>query len=367
MKLLLAAGAMALAACWPGIKPEQPRRTPTRDFASQLAHASQTGDVAAIRKLLGPKVTNGGLWFTDLDCTHEFAGPGEIGGGRLDELARCLTTLKLDVSKRGDALPEVAVMTYAPGIEIEARFIDRPDGPWLSWIGYAARRGPDDALPTITPEQLETLRTAGDPRPTVPALNNEHSARSHFAYAWLKVCIDRDGAVSRVDVRDASTVHAGRMLADIAKAWRFRPFTPAGQPIPVCALDRIVTPPANTPPHETIPPSVAPPHGEAIIDVATLHQIGGKQHSLISDAVNAQMRAAGLTRVWVEHMFCVGVDGKVTSVQMLRASELPEFDKEVESAMWTWVYEPQKDDGTAVPVCTGEVFQHEFWVTGAPR
>src|SRR5438067_6465926 len=73
----------------------------TTDAAERLAHASQTSDVATIRELLGPKVVLGGLWFPDADCTREFAAPGEIGGGRLDELARCLTTVKLQTAAQG--------------------------------------------------------------------------------------------------------------------------------------------------------------------------------------------------------------------------------------------------------------------------
>jgi len=141
MKLaLLVALPLLMAACGPGLHEiDREPQDATKDAAAAFTKASQTGDVATIRKMLGPSVVNGGLWFPDPTCEAEFAVPGEVGGGRLDELARCLTTVKLSTSQRKDALLDVAVLSYEPGIEIEARFIDRSTGTWLSWIGYAAR------------------------------------------------------------------------------------------------------------------------------------------------------------------------------------------------------------------------------------
>lgn len=67
MKLLWLAG--LLVACGPGI-PSGPK-FPTHGFATTFADASRSGDVATLRKMMGPEVTVGGLWFPDPTCQQE--------------------------------------------------------------------------------------------------------------------------------------------------------------------------------------------------------------------------------------------------------------------------------------------------------
>ncbi|HSN28113.1 MAG TPA: hypothetical protein VLT45_17625, partial [Kofleriaceae bacterium] len=118
-----------VAACGPGLsQTHHGQRDQTQEAGAALASASQAGDVAAVRRMLAPSVVNGGLWFADPTCEAELAVPGQVGGGRLDELARCLATLKLEAGSRADALPDVAVLRYAPGFELEAQFIEKADG-----------------------------------------------------------------------------------------------------------------------------------------------------------------------------------------------------------------------------------------------
>src|SRR5689334_16240419 len=199
---------LLFAACGAG-QHTTPGAPPTDDFASAFVHASQTDDVATIRHMLGPSVMVAGLWFPDPTCTRELAGPGEVGGGRLDELARCLAGLKLQRSPHQEQLVDVVALTYEPGFEIEARFLDMKDGPWLAWIGYEARRDRADALPTVSPEALEALRVAGTAAPEVAGLDADIAAMPfHHAYAWLKVCIDTQGNVTGAHVREATSPHA---------------------------------------------------------------------------------------------------------------------------------------------------------------
>lgn len=349
---------LVIAGCWSGLPPKKAARLPTRDFAEQLAAASQAGDATTIRNLLGPKVIDGGLWFSDADCTHEFAGAGDVGGGRLDELARCLATLKLQVSQRGDGLPDVAVLSYAPGFEVEARFIDRPDGPWLSWIGYAGRRDESDALPTLTPEAVEALRIAGERNPVVTGLEAEYLPKYGYAYAWLKVCVDGQGAVTRADVRVASSMHARHVFGEIPASWRFRPFMQGQQSIPFCVLERLVAPLGKAPPRELLPPVLATPHGEPLIDAFGLHRVDVNQFH-VSQRIDAAMRSNGITQLWVSYMYCVGTNGVVNMVRTVRPSGMPAFDAEVEDATKKWQFEPVLDGDRAVAVCTQESFAHQ--------
>ena len=78
----------------------------------------------AIRKLLLGSVINGGLWFSDPACVRQFPAASKIEPDRFAAFATCLAGLKLELSQRVDALPDVVVMHYVPGIEIEARLVD---------------------------------------------------------------------------------------------------------------------------------------------------------------------------------------------------------------------------------------------------
>lgn len=174
--------------------------------------------------MLGPSVELGGPWFPDPVCTRELVGTSNVGGGRLDELARCLATLKLEIATRKDPPLDAAILTYAPGIEVEAVFIERTDGPWLSWIGYEARRNLADALPTISAETLESRRVAGQREPAVTGLDDPIAhANPHYSKTWVKLCIDAEGNVTGTHVREASFNRAARTftaaIADEARTW----------------------------------------------------------------------------------------------------------------------------------------------------
>jgi hypothetical protein len=347
MKLLLAA---ALAACGPGIK-QAPETPPAQDFATKFATAARAGDIATLRAMMGPHVTLGGLWFPDATCQKEFAGTGEIGGGRLDELARCLTTVKLMVSPRKDSLPDVAVLTYDPGLEIEARFIDKTTGPWLSWIGYESRRDLADALPTISPGALEGLRTAGlrDPAVSAPP-SDEHP------FAWVKTCIDTDGKVTGAHVREASSPAAARAFTAAIADWAFKPFVPSGQPMPACAMVLLAKPLAQALPEARLPFPTRMPGDRLVIASSQLHRAAGNTMVTPDDKTKRQIQAAHIGRVIGTFQFCVSEAGRIGDLTMLRSTGVPAYDGELLREISHWEYTPYIDEGKPVSVCTAVTF-----------
>jgi TonB family protein len=351
MKLLLVAA--VLAACGPGLR-QVPESTVTHDFATMFARASQTGDVATVRKMMGPHVMLGGLWFPDATCQKEFASPGEIGGGRLDELARCLTTVKLAVSPRKDSLADVAVLTYEPGFEVEARFIDKVDGPRLSWIGYEARKDIVDALPTISPEALEALRTGGQRDPAVTGLDG--APGDEHPYAWVKTCIDTEGKVTGTHVREASSLRAARAFSAASADWTFRPFAPWGQPLPVCALVLVAKPLAEALVHARIPFPARTPDNRVMIAPTVLHRLAGQTLVVPDDETKTRIQKAGVSRVIGTFQFCVDEVGRVTDLSMLRSTGFPRYDGTILRAISQWAYAPYLDEGKPVAVCTAVTF-----------
>jgi hypothetical protein len=343
MKLLVVAAAVVAAACGPGIPlPRNGSLSPdTAEYAEDLAHASQSGDVAAIRRLLGPHTINGGLWFADPTCMVEFAAPGEVAGGRLDELARCLATLHLSIAPRKEILDDVVVMSYAPGFEIEARILDDANGPWVSWIGSESKLDASDMLPTVAHTTLEALRVAGDPHPSLADLPRGQGA-------WLKVCVDATGAVTGAHVRAATSLVAARRLSDAVKEWRFKPFAPRGQPLPVCTVVLLVNGMAKS--LELAPPAIAPPGGEPII-LSRFYRSKKVALDPVPYGLRRQLADQRIYHLAAMVMVCVDTSGKTYGVRMIRPSGLPIYDQHIIARYSQAHLEPYRDGGAPVAAC----------------
>lgn len=311
--------------------------------ATQLAQASQSGDVETIRRLLGPKVVLGGLWFPDADCTREFAAPGEIGGGRLEELARCLTTVKLELTSHHSVFDDVAVLSYAPGIEVEARLVDTDHGTWLSWIGYADVREASDRLPTLTQAAFDALRDGSDAAPaTMPQAHES---------AWLRVCIDATGHVTNAHIRSASSMEAGRMFAAAAQSWHFRPFSPAGQPLPACSL---VSLPTAGPKSPGRPPTLPTPNGEPML-YGRLHRTQSGGFPVVTPALKRELNDRNIHELVTAIRLCVNERGEPYGVHLLRSSGVPSIDQGRLQAEQASRYEPYRDGDRPIAACTVDV------------
>jgi hypothetical protein len=271
----------------------------------------------------------------------EFATPSEVAGGRLDELARCLATLKLTVSTRREMLDDVVVLTYAPGFEIEARVLDTDPGPWVSWIGYESKLDDSDALPTIANATLEALRVAGDPHPTL-------AGRTRGDGGWMKICIDATGAVSSTHVRAVTTLEGGRLLEEAVRQWRFRPFAPAGQPLPVCSVMVLIN--GRSAPIDMAPPAIATPNGEPII-LTTFFRSKRVALEPVPYRIRAQLSEQRIYRLPAIVMACVDPTGKTYGVRMIRSSGLPIYDQHIIARYSQAHIEPYLDGPTPVAVC----------------
>lgn len=345
---------LAVAACGPGLR-QAPQRTPD-DVAAGFVAATQSGDVAAVRRMLGPSVTLGGLWFPDPTCSREFVATGDVGGGRLDELARCLTTVKFELASRKDPLPDTAILRYAPGIEVEAVFTERREGPWLSWIGYEARRSVADALPTIAPETLESLRVAGQREPAVEGLDAEIQ-QAHYSKAWVKLCIDAEGNVTGTHVREASSNRAARTFTAAIADWKFKPFAPGGHPLPVCSLVLLTKPLALALQHEAIPyPLSETSDAGLIVPIQALHRIKGNKYIAPDDDTKSAIQRAHITRVIGSFQVCLDATGHVQDVRIIKPTGVPPYDATILQGVRRWEYEPYLDEGKAIPVCSAVTF-----------
>ncbi len=337
---------VVVAACGPGLGPvAAPARAP-----SALEKAA--GKPAEIEKLLHGTVVNGGMWWNDPDCVRKFPVSSEIKPDLFSAFARCLAGLQLVPSERVDALPDVTVLRYEPGFEIEARIIHDGSGPRLAWIGFVARSGPNDPLPTITPAALEALRVAGEPNgPTAPSPPGLKLDTKPGDFTWFKICLDTDGNVTRLDPRQTTSPTVMRMFEAAATSWRFRPFVANGQAQPVCSMIRMRYPVRPL----TEPEMIPMPVGEGrplMMAAAGMKRVSGERQVVPDDRDKIRVHNSGEVTLIGVFRACMDETGKVVELQPLRSTGLPSYDRQILAAMAKYIYEPVLDQGRPIPVCT---------------
>jgi hypothetical protein len=320
--------------------------------ASELGRASQAHDVAAVHRLLGPSVTIGGLWFEDASCLHQFPVAGEVLPAARDELARCIAGLGLATYGRTSALPDVAVLHYGSGIEVEARFAYDDGRPRLTWIGYVARRDLRDGLPTVTPDVFERHRIP-DAAALPPAPDDDD-------FAWLKVCVDASGTVTGVHAREASTPAAARRFAEIARSWKFQPFVMRGQPQPVCSVV-LLGDPTTTREGKEHPRDLPLPLPDEPVELTLLpskalgKRVRGEDQIKPNESDAKAIYRSGSTRI-AAFEYCIDETGRVSKLLMFRSTGLPGYDQKLSAGIRQWQYRPYLDDGKPVPVCSSVLF-----------
>ncbi|MDX2091374.1 MAG: hypothetical protein SFX73_26175 [Kofleriaceae bacterium] len=366
-KLLLVIG---LWSCGPGLRPE-PIEPARNVFAENAATAEQ------IQTLLRDSVTNGGLWFDDARCAEQFPA-GEIHADRFASFAQCLAGLKMRASERVDALPDVVVMTYGPGFEVEARIIQNGGSSQLAWIGFASRHADRDAAPTLSASAFAALRVSGQVNGKLSAevartLEGEldPAKPKDVAQTWLKVCVDETGAIASVTPYETSSPKAQEIFVAVAREWSFRPFVLAGQPVPVCSMVRMVHPLAKAEAVETLP--LPPPPSRGKRAPLVLSQVGfsklqegrriaGSKRIVPDDETKVRIQKAmnrqrsSSVKLTARFRLCVDEAGQVESVLPLSVTGYPKYDQDLMAGMRQWVYAPYKVDDQPVPVCTAITF-----------
>jgi hypothetical protein len=347
------------AACGPGLSHTEHA---SRDVALSALTGASTS--TPIGDLLRDSVVNGGLWFDDPECVEQFAVADEVKSQHLAAFARCLGGLHLRVSTRRDPFVDVFVLTYGPGIEIEARIVEDDLGPRLTWIGYESRRDTSEGLLTITPEALEAQRAGGD-RNALPA-SVASELGDTAAFAWLDICLDAAGTIADARVREASSLKAGRALAGATADWRFRPFIIGGHPVPVCAMVR-VDHPAKRIAVETLPmPSFDDDDAVILAADAMSKRLTGDPH-IVPDDIGRNMIAHGrVPQVISAFKLCVDETGHVASLRPIRSTGIPRYDQKIIREMSDWTYAPYVDDGHPAPACVAVTFVYRQRV-GVPK
>ena len=330
-----------------------------------------SGDPAAIAELLHGTVNLGQLVFDDPTCTAAFP-PGEVRENKFRELARCLAALKFRASTREDGLGDVAVLSYGPGYEVEARILQFGSRSQLTWIGFASQYAGSPAVPTLDAAAFEALRTSGQRVPvldeaTARAIEAELSPTDpdDVAIVWLKICLDALGNVTLIDPHTPRSYVAMEAFQAIAQTWTFRPFVHAGKAQPVCSMVRMVHPAAKAPPVETLPLPPPPSKNKRpplSIGQRAFHRlmegkrVAGDRMLVPDDDTKVVIQKMRVTRVIGTFRVCLDEAGGVESVLPMKSTGLPTYDRVLVAGIYRWKYTPYMIDGQPVPVCTAITF-----------
>jgi hypothetical protein len=331
-----------------------------------LIEAVIAHDATRLEAMLDMPLTYAGLYFADPECNRQFPAASSIGEDRRAAFARCLTTLPLHEASRTDVLFGVSVLEYVPGIEIEAVFRFPHNRPRLAWIGYSGRRDLRDGLPTVSPTALEAGRILGDPIATptpdeARAIEAENASIGvHFAYAWLKVCIDTTGVVTGVHAREVSSPRAEAAFTAAIQRWKFRPFVFGTQPLPVCSLIRFSHPRTTATGEDNALP-IAFPAADGFVRVPRTQtkRISGVVAIVPDDDDKMQLQRSGGSTLVGSFRYCFDEQGKVVDVLTLEPTGLWHYDTRIRTSIAQWKFKPYILDGKAVKACSAVNFIYQ--------
>jgi hypothetical protein len=300
----------------------------------------------------------GGLWFSDPTCRAQFGQSGTIKHAAFDAFARCVVALHLRPTGRRDALPDTSVLTYEAGFEVEVRIVSGR----LDFIGFSGRTFGAPDLPSITPEALETMRTAGDQnatiseadasRPGVVLIGPTHPTHTEH----LRLCVGEDGELSVTPATMTSPESAAAFSA-VARSWQFRPFVVGGKPTAVCSIVGLQYPP--TPADSARARLPRPPErskaGNVVWKVSPLNLERLVGEMAITPDDRDKIKLSG-KRITGSFKLCLDETGHYESGTLLKTTGVPRYDAKIARELMKWAYKPYLLDGIAVPVCTAVTF-----------
>lgn len=362
-------------------------------------------NAAMIAEVLGTSFTSNGLWFPDPACAKRFGKPGELKGAEIPALARCLAQLRVQLTTRKSSLRDGTILTVDPGIELELAF----SGNQLRWIGFPLQTGTESAIPTLTAQAFEALRTKG-----TTLLDAEFEAtlgpererqRGGVISAWLRICLDATGAVTKITVPQSPNGPIRDAFTAAAASWAFKPFEVRGAGVPACALTLLTYPSARAPAMEVLPSSTAPPTqltSSYDFDDDDLEFVGGVVGGVVGGnvfggpppppppppssfpraptvppsvleqlrisgsakispdaAIRRQIIAASKTKVVASMKVCISERGDVSSVTTLKSSGFGGYDRQLTAAIRAWRFRTYLLAGTASAACTAFTFSYE--------
>jgi len=97
------------------------------------------------------------------------------------------------------------------------------------------------------------------------------------------------------------------------------------------------------------------------------NRVAGTKSVVPDDATKVAIAMAGRDKIIGSFKLCIGVDGVVKHVTLLRTTEFAAYDEKILREMRAWQYSPYRVNGNAVPVCTAVTFIYRQPLPAPPR
>lgn len=117
-------------------------------------------------------------------------------------------------------------------------------------------------------------------------------------------------------------------------------------PLPKREVTIAVAPPPPPPPPPPAKPAVVP---QVAVEAK---RIAGEKSIQPDDTVKIQMQRDGKSRVVSTYRMCLTKAGTIASINMVKSSGYPDYDRKINSKMREWRYQPFIVNGEPSPVCT---------------
>ena len=363
---------MVVVAACSGV-PRDPVAARSHAGADKLVDATRAFDAAAIEAMFAEPLVFGGMWFPDPACRQQFAAAGTIKPEARAQLAKCMSSLQLAKSHREHAYPEIAILTYDPGLEIEAQL--GPRGPVgsteveIRWIGHVSRSSAADELPTITQRTLESLHEGplvidDVARGKLDGLLAEIKAKPNHesvesVSSWVKLCLDAEGRVTSIEPRTITSGPVFDVFAAVARTWTFRPQLLANEPAAVCSVLFLAHPVDN--PAARIPAialAIPESHRKSLLlEPASHRPIVGTRLITPDDDDKLEIMRSKIRQVMGVFVLCADGKGVVDHVDIARSTGIPRYDAKIVASIKAWRYAPIKHpDGSPATMCTQITF-----------
>lgn len=307
------------------------------DDVHDLVDAIGHRDTAEVLRHVGDTVRTHDLWFDDARCMHRFAN-AEVARKDVPALVACLAALRIH--------EDGAVFAYDPGVRLEFTVDGSGDG--AKWTDVVAPRLTHTSvrLPEIESDTLEAHRASGTADVVPDAATREALKPGYELQVDLAFCVDENGRVTTAQIESSNPGPYGDTVLAAARKWTFKPIVARGKAVKVCTSEILTylgppQPPIATP----MPQNVAPTDLEA-------HRAFGSKDVVPSAATKAQIQKMTIG----SFKLCVSEKGRVTAVNVLKSSGLPDLDRELDAAIRAWTYRPYLVNGQATPVCTAITF-----------
>jgi protein TonB len=105
---------------------------------------------------------------------------------------------------------------------------------------------------------------------------------------------------------------------------------------------------------EAPPPPPPPPEKPRVVAQVAVEaqRISGEKSIQPDDMTKIQMQRDAKDRIDSNYKMCLSKTGEIASINMMKSSGYPEYDRKIQGKMQEWRYKPYLVNGEPSPVCT---------------